>query len=76
MTKRFNPPATSIAAQIKLALKQTELQHLKDLLDSAKPLPHLVELLDQAIIDNPPMVIREGGVIADGYDKELDELRA
>ena len=66
----------AVLPQIKLALKQTELQHLKDLLDSAKPLPHLVELLDQAIIDNPPMVIREGGVIADGYDKELDELRA
>jgi DNA mismatch repair protein MutS len=28
------------------------------------------------MIENPPMVIREGGVIADGYDKELDELRA
>lgn len=33
-------------------------------------------LLKQAIIDNPPVVIREGGVIADGYDAELDELRA
>ena len=66
----------AVLPQIKSALKQTELQHLKDLLDAAKPLPHLVELLDRAIIDNPPMVIREGGVIADGYDKELDELRA
>ena len=33
------------------------------------------ELLRQAIIDNPPMLIRDGGVIADGYDDELDELR-
>lgn len=32
-------------------------------------------LLRKAIIDNPPVIIREGGVIADGYDKELDELR-
>jgi DNA mismatch repair protein MutS len=34
------------------------------------------ELLAKAIIDNPPMLIRDGGVIADGYDDELDDLRA
>ena len=28
-----------------------------------------------AVRDNPPVVIRDGGVIADGYDTELDELR-
>ena len=33
-------------------------------------------LLEQAIVDNPPMLIRDGGVIAPGYDDELDELRA
>jgi DNA mismatch repair protein MutS len=33
-------------------------------------------LLSTAIIDNPPMLIRDGGVIADGYDDELDDLRA
>jgi DNA mismatch repair protein MutS len=37
--------------------------------------PRLRELLGKAIIDNPPMLIRDGGVIADGYDEELDELR-
>jgi DNA mismatch repair protein MutS len=31
--------------------------------------------LESAIIENPPVVIREGGVIAEGYDSELDELR-
>ena len=31
--------------------------------------------LDRAVKDNPPAVMREGGVIADGYDAELDELR-
>ncbi|MGI9273090.1 MAG: DNA mismatch repair protein MutS [Woeseiaceae bacterium] len=34
------------------------------------------ELLSKAIIDNPPMLIRDGGVIADGYDEQLDDLRA
>ncbi len=42
---------------------------------SAGLYPALTELLERAIIDNPPVVIRDGGVIAPGYDKELDELR-
>ncbi|MGB5719377.1 MAG: DNA mismatch repair protein MutS [Woeseiaceae bacterium] len=33
-------------------------------------------LLEKAIIDSPPMLIRDGGVIAPGYDEELDDLRA
>ena len=32
--------------------------------------------LETAIIEDPPMLIRDGGVIAEGYDEELDELRA
>ena len=66
----------SVLPQIKSVLLQSQLQHIQQLLNAAKPLPHLVDLLDRAMIENPPMVIREGGVIADGYDKELDELRA
>lgn len=37
--------------------------------------PHLESLLARALVDNPPMVIRDGGVIAAGFDAELDELR-
>ena len=70
--KRFNPTSSSISVlpQIKSVLIQSQLQHIQQLLNAAKPLPHLVDLLDRAMIENPPMVIREGGVIADGYDKE------
>jgi DNA mismatch repair protein MutS len=38
--------------------------------------PEVVALLDAAIIDEPPMLIRDGGVIKTGFDPELDELRA
>ena len=38
--------------------------------------PELRTLLQNAIIDNPPVLIRDGGVIAPGYNEELDELRA
>lgn len=37
--------------------------------------PEQHNLLAKAIIDTPPMLIRDGGVIAPGYDPELDELR-
>lgn len=37
--------------------------------------PDLKALLQQAIVDMPPQILRDGGVIADGYDTELDELR-
>ncbi len=37
--------------------------------------PGIVELLQRAIIEHPPMLIRDGGVIAPGYNAELDELR-
>lgn len=38
--------------------------------------PDVYALLQAAIIDNPPVVLRDGGVLATGYDAELDELRA
>ena len=68
----------SLAAlpQIASQLQTAELGHLQKLAEGAKPLPHLVELLATAIKENPPVIIRDGGVIADGYDSELDELRA
>lgn len=34
------------------------------------------ELLTRAVIENPPVVLRDGGVLAAGFDPELDELRA
>lgn len=37
--------------------------------------PEQTDLLAQAMEENPPVVIRDGGVIAAGYDAELDELR-
>ncbi|MCZ6502895.1 MAG: DNA mismatch repair protein MutS [Gammaproteobacteria bacterium] len=47
------------------------IQHRED----CAPFPELCAQLVSAIIENPPVVIREGGVIAQGYDEDLDELR-
>ena len=56
-------------------LGNQELPHLRELAAEISEFPALAELLQRAIIDNPPMVVRDGGVIAPGYDSELDELR-
>ncbi|MDD5271466.1 MAG: DNA mismatch repair protein MutS, partial [Methylovulum sp.] len=37
--------------------------------------PELVQLLQKALIDNPPVLIRDGGVLAAGFNEALDELR-
>lgn len=37
--------------------------------------PAALDLLTKALVDNPPLLIRDGGVIANGFDEELDELR-
>jgi DNA mismatch repair protein MutS len=55
------------------ALDSPRLQHLAD---EARPLDDVASLLARAIQPEPAAVIREGGVIADGYDHDLDELRA
>lgn len=49
---------------------------LANLLQKIGQYPDIETLLRSAIIDNPPVVIRDGGVIAPGYSDELDELRA
>jgi DNA mismatch repair protein MutS len=49
---------------------------LSDTLGDIPLFPELHELLLQAIIEDPPALIRDGGVIARGYDEELDELRS
>lgn len=44
-------------------------------LSSMEPVPELDELLSKSIADEPPAVITEGGLIKDGWNPEVDELR-
>lgn len=48
---------------------------LNDLANQLVDLSHIWDLIDKAIIDNPPLTIKEGGIIKDGFNEELDELR-
>ncbi len=57
-------------------LQQADAHLLQNLAGRAGTYPDLGELLRQAIIPNPPQLLRDGGVIATGYDPELDQLRS
>jgi len=47
---------------------------LRELSSSIVELPHVVELIARAIVDEPPLAIKEGGLIRTGFDSSLDEL--
>jgi DNA mismatch repair ATPase MutS len=49
---------------------------LSQLTTEITALPHLVELIARAICDEPPLAVKEGGLIRDGFDPALDELRS
>jgi DNA mismatch repair protein MutS len=61
-----------------LLLKKTETKLLTEIAGrfvDFSELESLTELVENAIIDDPPMTVREGGMIQQGYSAELDELR-
>lgn len=53
-------------------LKANEFQRIHGALD---PMDDICALLTSAIIDNPPLSVKDGGIIRDGYNEELDKYR-
>ncbi|MFA5959725.1 MAG: DNA mismatch repair protein MutS [Tatlockia sp.] len=62
--------------QLQAAIANNASALIKQLFEHLSPQPELHGLLTQALVENPPLLIRDGGVIATGFDEELDELRA
>lgn len=60
--------------ELKTLISPNQTSLITRLQSKLKPLPELSDLLKAALVDNPPMLIRDGGVIAQGFDDELDEL--
>ena len=67
--------SVAVFPELNEILGDTAGSALQQISDSITPLPDLCDLLESALVDTPPVVIRDGGVIAEGYDAELDELR-
>jgi DNA mismatch repair protein MutS len=68
--------ALAALPDLQMAMANLESPHLQSLAGTVSTYPELAELLARAIIDNPPAVIRDGGVLKTGYDPELDELQS
>lgn len=66
----------ALLPQLQADLRQFQCTHLQETARHISEYPELSELLTRAIIEAPPVVMRDGGVIAEGFDAELDELRA
>lgn len=60
---------------IKKLLGEFQSDLLKELESELDPLEDIYELIGKAIVDDPPITIREGGMIREGYDEEADRLR-
>ncbi len=65
----------AILPALQTQLADTENTHIESLKQQIAEHPELLALLQSAIIDNPPVLMRDGGVIATGYNQELDDLR-
>ena len=73
---RTSPRAENLIHDEAPAREDARLTSLIEELDSQiSESPDLVELISRAIVDEPPLPIKEGGMIRDGFDTNLDELR-
>ncbi len=60
---------------IKAVLSRVKSQMLKDLYTELDELQDIYEIIDKAIVDEPPISVKEGGLIKLGYDEEIDRLK-
>ncbi|MDP7555023.1 MAG: DNA mismatch repair protein MutS [Nitrospinota bacterium] len=57
-------------------LEETSSHLIQKILMDWDNLLDVIDLIDKAVVENPPAVMKDGGVIKDGFNKELDELRS
>ncbi len=65
----------SMLPSVKCILKDMESDLLKEIYEELDPLEELCDLVGRAIQEEPPLAMKEGGVIKDGYNEEVDRLR-
>jgi DNA mismatch repair protein MutS len=60
------------ATRVKEGEVESSAQHLQN---EIQEIPALAEKLAKALVDDPPLPLKEGGIFRDGYDVDLDQLR-
>ncbi len=61
--------------EIKSYLEKAKSRYLNDVYCETDTLEDVSSMIENAIVDNPPVSLKDGGFIKDGYDSDLDELR-
>lgn len=61
--------------EVKRSLANCKSERLKEIAENLDELQDIYQLIDGAIIDDPPMTIKDGGIIKLGYDEEIDTLK-
>lgn len=64
-----------VVPELKNQLLSLDEPLISALADHFTDLSHITNLIDQAIVDNPPLTVKEGNLIKEGFNEELDELR-
>ena len=60
---------------IRRLLTQFQSGELKKVYEDMDELQDLYQVLDKAIVEDPPLAMKEGGIIKDGYDQQIDDYR-
>ena len=60
---------------VKNVLKECKSAYLEELYEKLDELQDIYTLIENSIVDDPPMTIKEGGIIKLGYDEEIDKLK-
>ena len=60
---------------LKKVLANVNSPMLKDLYENLDELQDIYELVDRSIVEDPPMTVKDGGIIKLGYDEEIDKLK-
>jgi len=61
--------------EVKRALSVCKSQYLKKLYENLDELQDIQQLIEKSIVDDPPITIKDGGIIKLGYDEEIDRLK-
>ena len=60
---------------VKKILEHCQSEMLKDIYENLDELEDIHELIEKAIVEDPPMTVKDGGIIKMGYDEEVDKLK-
>ena len=60
---------------VRAVIKDGQSGIIKSIYSDLDSLDDICKLIDEAIVEEPPFTVKEGGMIKEGYNKELDELR-